>query len=97
MDARVVGEYPGGDHSIFLGQVEALGIGGQVIFADERERAQYEESGHNGHTAAKNEAPLTYYLGQYRRLADSYRVPSLNTPATSAPSTQHRSDTDAQQ
>jgi flavin reductase (DIM6/NTAB) family NADH-FMN oxidoreductase RutF len=97
VDTRVVAEYPGGDHSIFLGQVEALGINGKVLFADEREQMQYEESGHNGHTAVKNEAPLTYYLGQYRRLADSYRVPSLNTPATSVSPGQQSSDTDAQQ
>ena len=86
VDARVVAEYPGGDHIIFLGQVEALGVGGQVLFADERERKHYEEAGHNGHTTVKNEVPLTYYLGQYRRLAESYHAPSLNTPATSAPS-----------
>src|SRR6266404_10007171 len=35
IDARVVAEYPGGDHVIFLGQVVAMGIGGQVAFADE--------------------------------------------------------------
>jgi flavin reductase (DIM6/NTAB) family NADH-FMN oxidoreductase RutF len=59
VDARVAAEYPGGDHIIFLGQVEALGIGGKVLFADAREKVQYEESGHNGHTTVKNEAPLT--------------------------------------
>ncbi len=92
VDARVVAEYPGGDHIIFLGQVEALGSGGKVLFADEREQEQYEESGHNGHTAVKDEAPLTYYLGQYRRLAESYRVPSLNTPVISTPSIQQHSE-----
>ncbi len=96
VDARVVAEYPGGDHVIFLGQVEALGVEGKVLFADEREKELYEESGHNGHTAIKNVAPLTYYLGHYRRLADSYRAPSLNTPASSAPLIQQRSDKDAQ-
>ncbi len=95
VDARVVAEYPGGDHIIFLGQVEALGINGKVLFADERERAQYELAGHNGHTAVKNEAPLTYFLGQYRRLADSYRVPSLNTPATSISSSLQPPEKDA--
>jgi flavin reductase (DIM6/NTAB) family NADH-FMN oxidoreductase RutF len=83
VDARVVAEYPGGDHSIFLGQVEAIGVGGKVLFAAEEEKVQYEESGHNGHTAVKNEAPLTYYQGHYRRLMDTYRAPSLNTPAPS--------------
>lgn len=85
VDAHVVAEYPGGDHSIFLGQVEALGVGGKVLFAAEEEKVQYEESGHNGHTAVKNEAPLTYYQGNYRRLMDTYRTPSLTTPTPSIP------------
>jgi flavin reductase (DIM6/NTAB) family NADH-FMN oxidoreductase RutF len=83
VDARVVAEYPGGDHSIFLGQVEALGVGGKVLFADDRALEHAEEPGHNGQTPVKNEPPLTYYLGQYRRLADTYRAPSLNAPAAS--------------
>src|SRR5258708_35969839 len=32
LDARVVAEYPGGDHVIFLGRVEAMGAAGQVRF-----------------------------------------------------------------
>ncbi len=83
VDARVVAEYPGGDHIIFLGQVAAIGVGGKVLFAAEEENVQYEASGHNGHAAVRNEAPLTYYQGHYRRLADTYRTPSLNTPASS--------------
>src|SRR6266851_5353953 len=31
IDARVVAEHPGGDHVIFLGQVEAMGINGHVV------------------------------------------------------------------
>ena len=84
VDARVVAEYPGGVHSIFLGQVEALGVGGKVLFANERAQEQAEESGQNGQTPIKNEAPLTYYLSQYRRLADAYRTPSLNIPVVAA-------------
>ena len=92
VDSRVVAEYPGGDHSIFLGQVEALGVEGKVLFADEREQEQHKQSGHNGYASVKNETPLTYYLGHYRRLADAYRTPSLNTPAPSLP---HHSNNDA--
>jgi flavin reductase (DIM6/NTAB) family NADH-FMN oxidoreductase RutF len=92
VDARVVAEYPGGDHSIFLGQVEALGVEGKVLFANEGEKEQYEEPGHNGHTSVKNDVPLMYYLGQYRLLTDTYRAPSVNT--TAAPTQQH-SDNDA--
>src|SRR5260370_35712227 len=32
IDARVVAEYPGGDHVIFLGQVAAMAVAGQVVF-----------------------------------------------------------------
>src|SRR2546426_10957540 len=35
IDARVVAEYPGGDHMIFLGQVEALGTGGKTVYASD--------------------------------------------------------------
>src|SRR5215469_15433787 len=38
IDARVVAEYPGGDHVIFLGQVEAMGVPGQVVFARKADR-----------------------------------------------------------
>ena len=91
VDARVVAEYPGGDHSIFLGQVEALGIGGKVLFADAREAEN--AAGHNGQTPTLDETPLTYYLGHYRRLADAYRTPSLNKPGVS---TRPHSDKDVQ-
>lgn len=88
VDARVVAEYPGGDHSIFLGQVEALGIGGKVLFADAREAEN--ATGHNGQTPPPDEAPLTYYLGHYRRLADAYRTPSMNKPVgTTHPHSDH--------
>jgi flavin reductase (DIM6/NTAB) family NADH-FMN oxidoreductase RutF len=82
VDARIVAEYPGGDHVIFLGQVEALGVEGKVLFANEEEKEHYLQAGHNGHTAVKNESPLTYYRGQYRRLTDHYHAPSLATPTT---------------
>lgn len=32
VDARITAEYPGGDHVIFLGQVEAMGYEGQTLF-----------------------------------------------------------------
>src|SRR5215469_8312499 len=35
IDTRMVAEYPGGDHVIFVGQIEAMGTAGQVIFASE--------------------------------------------------------------
>ncbi len=33
IDTRLVAEYPGGDHVIFLGQIEAMGTAGQVTFS----------------------------------------------------------------
>jgi flavin reductase (DIM6/NTAB) family NADH-FMN oxidoreductase RutF len=80
VDARIVAEYPGGDHAIFLGQVEAIGFEGKVLFMNEEDSQQYHQSGRNGHTAIRNEKPLTYYRGQYRRIGDTYRVPSLAVP-----------------
>jgi flavin reductase (DIM6/NTAB) family NADH-FMN oxidoreductase RutF len=79
IDARVVAEYPGGDHVIFLGQVEAIGIAGLVVFACEadREHITVMEHGSNG----TEKAPLAYYLGQYRHLSSSYQKPSLPAPA----------------
>jgi flavin reductase (DIM6/NTAB) family NADH-FMN oxidoreductase RutF len=78
IDARVVEAYPGGDHVIFLGQVEAIGVAGQMVFAREadREHITVVEHGSNG----TEKAPLAYYLGQYRHLSRSYRKPSLPTP-----------------
>jgi flavin reductase (DIM6/NTAB) family NADH-FMN oxidoreductase RutF len=81
IDARIVAEYPGGDHAIFLGQVEAMGAEGKVLFAKEEEKVHYQQAGYNGHTAVKNENPLTYYRGQYRRICASYHAPSLAAPA----------------
>ncbi len=79
IDARVVAEYPGGDHVIFLGQVVAMGVADQVVFACEAERDQIlvKEHSHNG----TEKAPLAYYLGHYHHLSSSYQKPSLPVPA----------------
>jgi flavin reductase (DIM6/NTAB) family NADH-FMN oxidoreductase RutF len=75
IDARLVAEYPGGDHAIFLGQVEAMGVSGQVVFARgaDSEHSTIIEHGTNG----TEKAPLAYYHGQYRHLSRSYEKPSL--------------------
>jgi flavin reductase (DIM6/NTAB) family NADH-FMN oxidoreductase RutF len=90
IDARIVAEYPGGDHAIFLGAVEAMGTGDQVMFLNEESRARstltawhVEEAGtsaaNNSHTppAGEEAMPLAYYRGHYRRLASNYVAPSL--------------------
>ncbi len=69
IDARIVAEYPGGDHVIFLGQVEAMGMQGNVVFVNEEQKS-------NG-TIPNDEAPLLYYRGQYRHLARQYQEPSI--------------------
>jgi flavin reductase (DIM6/NTAB) family NADH-FMN oxidoreductase RutF len=87
VDARLIEEYPGGDHVIFIGHVEALGSAGYVSFASEEGRAQstlvdYHEvipGLSNGHTPVSEPAPLVYYRGRYRHLATEYEEPSLGT------------------
>jgi flavin reductase (DIM6/NTAB) family NADH-FMN oxidoreductase RutF len=81
VDARVVAEYPGGDHVIFLGEVVAMGTAGQVEFANE-EDAQHSDillALHNGEEITVDKSPLAYYRGQYRHLTGDYTKPSLAT------------------
>jgi flavin reductase (DIM6/NTAB) family NADH-FMN oxidoreductase RutF len=83
VDTRIVAEYPGGDHAIFLGQVEAMGTDGRAQFLNAAARQlstltewsieepeQFEE-------AQPARWPLAYYRGQYRHLARDYKRPSL--------------------
>jgi flavin reductase (DIM6/NTAB) family NADH-FMN oxidoreductase RutF len=84
VDTRVVAEYPGGDHAIFLAQVEAMGTDGKVYFMDPSaaERSTLTEwlstEHDNSHPARKDtRLPLAYYRGQYRHIADDYQRPSL--------------------
>jgi flavin reductase (DIM6/NTAB) family NADH-FMN oxidoreductase RutF len=78
LDARVVAEYPGGDHAIFLGQVEALGTNERVVFANEEDKAQ-STLPTNYHYLAIESSPLLYYQAQYRHLNEEYKTPSLNS------------------
>ena len=85
VDTRIVAEYPGGDHVIFLSRVEAMGMNGYAAFANE---ADHEQSNliekMNGNASHGNnlnhnesEVPLVYYRGKYRHLARNYQRPSL--------------------
>jgi len=76
IDARVVAEYPAGDHVIFLGQVEAMGTNGHVAFAHEEAQQLADLNGHINE-AGNEKAPLAYYRGKYRHLAYDYVKPSL--------------------
>jgi flavin reductase (DIM6/NTAB) family NADH-FMN oxidoreductase RutF len=40
IDTRLVAEYPGGDHVIFVGQVEAMGTAGKAAFASEEGKSR---------------------------------------------------------
>src|SRR5215471_2265761 len=69
IDTRVVGEYPGGDHVIFVGQVVAMGVGGQLAFADEADAENSNMIRSNGNVSFEDKTePLAYFRGQYRHL-----------------------------
>nr|BBH95821.1 hypothetical protein KTA_40200 [Thermogemmatispora argillosa] len=89
VEARLVADYPGGDHAILVGEVVALGT-------DERSnqgqsRSAQATSGHaiasmalqdgNGQPA-QSKRPLAYYRGRYRHLATDYEQPSLSPVST---------------
>jgi flavin reductase (DIM6/NTAB) family NADH-FMN oxidoreductase RutF len=86
IDARLVAEYPGGDHVIFVGEVEALGTAGKVAFASPEGKARstlvdYHEFAANASHASlpiEHTDPLAYYRGQYRHLATDYSEPSFD-------------------
>jgi flavin reductase (DIM6/NTAB) family NADH-FMN oxidoreductase RutF len=73
IDARIVDEYPGGDHAIFIGQVEALGAGSNMAFASTSE----EESINRTATEQDETSPLIFYEGRYHHLAAKYSAPTV--------------------
>jgi len=77
IDTRIVAEYPGGDHVIFLGEVMAMGTEGHIAFAREADEANATliEDQSSGTAEAKD--PLAYYRGKYRHLECNYLKPSL--------------------
>ena len=85
VDARIIAEYPGGDHAIFLGKVEAMGTDGEVTFASEAgerystltEYLPKDSDEADLLDAKRARMPLAYYRGQYRHLSKDYQRPSL--------------------
>jgi flavin reductase (DIM6/NTAB) family NADH-FMN oxidoreductase RutF len=85
IDSRIVAEYPGGDHTIFLGQVVAIGTNSQSAFAIEADEQHcslldYEGNSANGakpYPSPGKKWPLVYYHAKYRHLAPDYQRPSL--------------------
>jgi flavin reductase (DIM6/NTAB) family NADH-FMN oxidoreductase RutF len=84
VDARIIAEYPGGDHVIFLGQVEALGIPNQAAYAE----AMGGEAKLNGATRPDEIGPLAYYRGKYVHLDETYQKPSLTVTPHESHNTQ---------
>ena len=85
IDCRIVAEYPGGDHVIFLGEVVAMGTDGQATFASEADKelstliewhTDKTVEAYIGYSKDQKE-PLAYYRSQYRHLARDYQRPSL--------------------
>ena len=77
IDARVVAEYPGGDHVIFLGQVEAMGTEDQISFAHDEDQRRAALPDYDEDALAEPKIPLAYYRGKYRHLTSDYFKPSL--------------------
>ena len=81
LDTRVVAEYPGGDHVIFLSEVVAMGTDGRIDFAKEEDKLHatvLEGAGSlNGNKPGEEKIPLAYYRGKYRHLASGYLKPCL--------------------
>ena len=82
IDVKVAAEYPGGDHAIFLGQVEAMGAKGLVAFTGKANRLSRTLSGHDQTVLGDHTGPLIYFCGDYRHLAGSHREPSLAVVST---------------
>jgi flavin reductase (DIM6/NTAB) family NADH-FMN oxidoreductase RutF len=85
IDSRIVAEYPGGDHVIFVAHVVAMGTDDQTAFASEEDQEHNnlielkigEASQANNLNHNDQKAPLVYYRSQYRHLARDYQRPSL--------------------
>lgn len=77
IDACIVNEYPGGDHIIFLGQVQVLGVSNRVL-CDEKIPVDTigSRSVHGINIVIDDPAaPLTFYRGQYSSLAHGHHQP----------------------
>jgi len=83
IDTRITAEYPGGDHVIFIGQVEAVGYEGEVFFLSDVSREQStlptfvaptQQTGSNGHSTGNSgpAEPLLYYQGSYHHISRHY-------------------------
>jgi flavin reductase (DIM6/NTAB) family NADH-FMN oxidoreductase RutF len=93
VDAHIVAEYPGGDHVIFLGQVEALGCDGEVAFLPGVDSSlctlpTANQSNGNGHLLLAETKPLLFYRGTYQHISSRFHhdlpdVPGMKEPVIS--------------
>lgn len=93
VDTRIVAEYPGGDHVIFLGQVEALGCDGEVAFLPGVDGSlctlpTANQSNGNGRALPADTKPLLFYRGTYQHISNRFHhdlpdVPEMKEPAIS--------------
>lgn len=69
IDARVVTEYPGGDHVIMLGEVQALGMSDDLLPVNGTEERPDRIHLDGVTRLSTSPAPLIYYRGRYSYLA----------------------------
>jgi flavin reductase (DIM6/NTAB) family NADH-FMN oxidoreductase RutF len=97
IDSRITAEYPGGDHVIFVGQVEAIGYDGEIFFMPGVNREQStlptrtRSTSNNGHRALDTSPaePLLYYQGSYHHLSRHYEHEHPELSAVQTPQTAH--------
>lgn len=75
IDARVVAEYPGGDHAIVLGQVEA--IGAECFTASPENTGSLSTRGQN--EQQENMTPLLYFRGEYCSFTQNTVKPGISS------------------
>ncbi|HZO75814.1 MAG TPA: flavin reductase family protein [Ktedonobacteraceae bacterium] len=69
IDARIVAEYPGGDHIIVLGEVQALGVSDDILPVNGTEERPNSIQLDGTPMIGTLPTPLLYYRGRYSHLA----------------------------
>lgn len=75
VDTRVVTEYPGGDHVIFLGEVVAMGIGNDLVIVNNVEPPHSILNPQSPKELDHFDDPLLYYRGRYQHLIPKNEQP----------------------
>ncbi|HEX4204052.1 MAG TPA: flavin reductase family protein [Ktedonobacteraceae bacterium] len=81
VDARIVAEYPGGDHVIFIGEVESIGDTHKTMLVEDGiEVAHHHLAALDGTLAESENEPLLFYTGQYHHMTKKYHHATATTP-----------------